>query len=108
MALSRRPRLLVLRALGLGDFLTGVPALRALRRARPDHELVLAAPSVLAPLVELADVADRLLDTRELDAPAWKGDPPELAVNLHGRGPQSHQLLGTLQPHALVAFDCPA
>ena len=108
MALSRRPRLLVLRALGLGDFLTGVPALRALRRARPDHELVLAAPSVLAPLVDLADVADRLLDTHRLDAPTWTGEPPDLAVNLHGRGPQSHQLLEALQPHTLVAFECPA
>ena len=108
MALSRRPRLLVLRALGLGDLLTGVPALRALRRARPDHELVLAAPSVLEPLISLADVADRLVDTAGLDALAWSGAPPDLAVNLHGRGPQSHRLLQGLQPLSLVAFDGPA
>jgi ADP-heptose:LPS heptosyltransferase len=106
VALSRRPRLLVLRALGLGDLLTGVPALRALRRARPDHELVLAAPSALQPLVDLAGVADRLLDTRGLGALPWVGEPPELAVNLHGRGPQSHRLLTALAPHDLVAFDC--
>jgi ADP-heptose:LPS heptosyltransferase len=99
-------RLLVLRALGLGDFLTGVPALRALRRAFPDHELVLAAPAVLQPLVTLADVADRLLDTRDLDALRWSSEPPDLAVNLHGRGPQSHALLQSLRPRRLLGFAC--
>jgi ADP-heptose:LPS heptosyltransferase len=105
---SRRPRLLALRALGLGDFLTGVPALRALRRARPDHELVLAAPRVLAPLVELAGAVDRLVDARGLEDLAWSGPPPELAVNLHGCGPQSHVLLRSLRPGRLVAFGCQA
>ena len=105
MALSR-PRLLVLRALGLGDFLTGVPALRAVRRALPGHELVLAAPRPLEPLVALAAVADRLLDTRGLAGLRWEGEPPDLAVNLHGRGPQSHGLLRALEPRRLVAFGC--
>ncbi|MBZ4016448.1 glycosyl transferase, partial [Streptomyces purpurogeneiscleroticus] len=41
---SPRPRLLVLRALGLGDLLAGVPALRAVRRHFPGHAIVLAAP----------------------------------------------------------------
>jgi ADP-heptose:LPS heptosyltransferase len=103
VALSR-PRTLVLRALGLGDFLTGMPALRAVRRARPDDELVLAAPAVLTPLVRLSGTADRLLDTAGLGPVSWTGAPPELAVNLHGRGPQSHRLLQRLRPGALVAF----
>ena len=49
MALSR-PAVVVLRALGLGDLLTGVPALRGLRRALPDHRLVLATGSNLQKL----------------------------------------------------------
>jgi ADP-heptose:LPS heptosyltransferase len=104
VALSRRPRLLALRALGLGDLLTGVPALRALRRSCPDHEVVVAAPRVLAPLLDLAGVADGLLDARGVEPLVWDGEPPELAVNMHGAGPQSHQLLRALHPGRLVAF----
>jgi ADP-heptose:LPS heptosyltransferase len=108
VALSRRPRLLALRALGLGDLLTGVPALRALRRACPDHEVVLAAPRVLEPLAALAGVADAMLPAQGLVDLAWAGEPPDLAVNLHGRGPQSHRLLQALDPRRLVAYGCDA
>jgi ADP-heptose:LPS heptosyltransferase len=97
---------LVLRSLGLGDLLTSIPALRALRRACPEHELVLAAPAVLAPLVGLAGAADRVLDHSGLTPLAWSGPPPALAVNLHGRGPQSHRLLGRTSPGRLVGFAC--
>ncbi|HYO41117.1 MAG TPA: glycosyltransferase family 9 protein [Nocardioidaceae bacterium] len=108
LALSRRPRLLALRALGLGDFLTGVPALRALRRAHADSEILVAAPRALEPLVALAGVADRLLPTGGLQPVPWTGDPPDLAVNLHGRGPQSTRLLTGLHPGRVVAFGCEA
>jgi ADP-heptose:LPS heptosyltransferase len=100
--------LLVLRALGLGDLLTAVPALRALRRGCPGHDLVLAAPAALDPLVRLAGVAERRCDASGLAPLVWQGGAPDVAVNLHGRGPQSHRLLGALSPRRLVAFGCPA
>jgi ADP-heptose:LPS heptosyltransferase len=91
LALTVR-HVLILRALGLGDFLTGVPAYRALRSAYRDAMLTLAAPAYLEPLVSLTGAIDRLLPTNglsELD-PAQR---PELAVNLHGRGPESIDVL---------------
>jgi ADP-heptose:LPS heptosyltransferase len=86
----------MLRALGLGDFLTGVPAYRALRAAFPGHETVLAAPGVLAPLAALTDAVDRVLPAGELEPLDWTGPPPRVAVDLHGNGPASHRLLERL------------
>ncbi|MEU6202796.1 glycosyltransferase family 9 protein [Micromonospora musae] len=100
--------ILVLRALGVGDLATAVPALRALRAAHPDRELVLAAPAWLAPLVELVGAVDRLVDTPGLGRMGWAGAPPRLAVNLHGRGPQSHLLLATVRPGRLLGFANPS
>jgi ADP-heptose:LPS heptosyltransferase len=102
-------RLVVLRALGLGDLLTAVPALRALERAWPGHERVLLAPAALAPLVELLDGA--VHRTVQTDGVRALPDrlPPEahgadVAVNLHGRGPQSTALLRGGGPRTLIAF----
>ncbi|WP_446219721.1 glycosyltransferase family 9 protein [Micromonospora sp. IBHARD004] len=96
--------ILVLRALGVGDLAAAVPALRGLRAGFPDRELVLAAPAWLAPLADLVGGIDRVLPTDGLGAPAWSTPPPEVAVNLHGRGPQSHRLLAAARPGRLLAF----
>jgi ADP-heptose:LPS heptosyltransferase len=67
---------------------------------------VLATPAALEPLVQLASVADRVLDTDGLGPLGWDGPAPEVAVNLHGKGPQSHRALAALDPRRLAAFGC--
>jgi ADP-heptose:LPS heptosyltransferase len=95
--------ILAYRPLGLGDLLTAVPALRGLARAFDGTPLVLAAPRALAPLARLTGVVDEVLDTAPLAVPAVPGRPA-VAVNLHGRGPQSHRALLATRPRRLVAF----
>jgi ADP-heptose:LPS heptosyltransferase len=96
-----------MRPLGLRDFLTAVPAYRALARAFPDHVRFLAAPAALAPLVPLTGAFHGTIPAgtlRRLDAVRPCVD---VAVNLHGRGPRSHRLLLGLQPKRLLAFAHP-
>ncbi|HEX2213575.1 MAG TPA: glycosyltransferase family 9 protein, partial [Mycobacterium sp.] len=55
--------ILVLRALGLGDLLTGIPALRGLRRAFPESHIVLAVPERYAELAMLSGAIDEVEPT---------------------------------------------
>jgi len=105
---GRQPVLVMLRALGLGDLLTGVPALRALADAYPHHHRVLAAPSVLEPLALLTGAVDEVLHTEPLTPLPPELHGADVAVNLHGRGPQSHRVLLAAAPGRLVGFRHPS
>ncbi|WP_291041229.1 glycosyltransferase family 9 protein [Herbiconiux sp.] len=93
-----RPELLALRTLKLGDLLVAVPALHGLRRSYPEHRLVLAVPGWLEPIVDLVDGVDALLPTKGLDEllPLAPGRI-DVAVNLHGSGPESRRLIDALE-----------
>ncbi|GGW41453.1 hypothetical protein GCM10010503_17050 [Streptomyces lucensis JCM 4490] len=107
-----RPTVLVLRALGLGDLLAGVPALRGVRRAFPGHRIVLAQPPWLTELALATGAVDAVFPA---EAPGravpslahWTGPPPDVAIDLHGNGPESRDALAALHPRRLLAHACP-
>jgi ADP-heptose:LPS heptosyltransferase len=104
--------MVVLRALGLGDFLTAIPALRGLAAAFPEYRRLLAGPASLCPLVDLLGGAVHGVvgtDYRQGFAPlapALYG--ADIAVNVHGQGPQSHGALLTAGARKLLAYRHPA
>jgi ADP-heptose:LPS heptosyltransferase len=93
--------MLVLRALGVGDLATAVPALRGLRARYAGEHIALAAPAWLVPLVDLIGGIDEVVLA---DGLTGRLPRAAVAVNLHGRGPESHRLLRTTDPGELWAF----
>ena len=107
---GRRVTVLVLRALGLGDCSPAVAALRGLRRRWPDAELARWPPRSRS----AGCCRGSAWSTPCCPPPGCATPPrrraaaPDVAVNLHGRGPQSHRRSGRRwMPAALVAFRCP-
>ena len=103
-----RPELIAVRTLKLGDLLVAVPAVRALRRAFPAHRLVLALPAWLEPVVDLIDGVDALLPARGLDDPLPVAPGRvDVAVNLHGSGPESRGIVDLLRARLTIAHRVP-
>jgi ADP-heptose:LPS heptosyltransferase len=107
---SKRPEggiVFAYRALGLGDFLTAVPALKGLRRAFPRADLVLAGRRSLAALALHTELVDRVIATEPFRVVDLGGRDVGLGVNLHGRGPQSHAVVLGVHPRRLIAWEHP-
>lgn len=123
---TSKPVIVILRALALGDLLTAIPALRAVRRVYPGYTCYLTSPTWLRPLVEYAGVADICLDAAvSEDGRTWRTDDPRsrialeqaqlrclvgapacpaVAINLRGVRAATHEALLRLHPRRYIGF----
>jgi ADP-heptose:LPS heptosyltransferase len=98
-------KVVILRALYLGDFLTAVPAFRAIRRAFSGASVVLAAPGHFDVLCELLDGAiDEIAHAVELEPLPPRARDADVGIDLHGCGPASQRLLLAAGARRLIAF----
>ena len=112
-------KIAVFRGLYLGDLVAATPALRALRRGYPGAEISLVGlPWAAALAPHLAPAIDRFVPYP--GAPGLDGEDDEaalesflrgmraegfdLAVNLHGQGPQSARLVASVGARRTVGF----
>ena len=112
-------KIVVFRGLYLGDLVAATPALRALRRGNPGAEISLVTlPRAAALAPHLAPYADRLFPYP--GAPGLDGEGDEaalksfieemqaqkfdLAVNVHGRGPQSTRIVASFGARRVAGF----
>ena len=100
----RVPTVVVLRAIGLGDMLTGLPAMAMLRRALPGHRIIGAVPARFAGLLVGAGLLDDVLPTADLGRLNGAPSAPDLAVDLHGNRWPSREPLRALHPRRLIGF----
>jgi ADP-heptose:LPS heptosyltransferase len=103
---------------GLGDLLCTVPALRALRAARPDLHVTLVTWAEVAPVVErMSAYVDRLLafpgypgiPERTPDAGGWQpflreAGPFDLALQAYGDNPAANEVCARLDATAVGGF----
>ncbi|WP_343628268.1 glycosyltransferase family 9 protein [Roseateles sp.] len=115
-------RILVLRALVLGDTMCAVPALRAVRRAWPRAHIALMGLPVAREYLSRLDCVDEWLpfpgwpglperpaDVRELPAflTAMQASDWDLAIQLHGSGELTNPLLALLGARHNAGFHGP-
>jgi len=75
-----------------------------LAEAFPGHRRLLAAPAGIAGLVGHVGSVDAVVDTPGLVPLTPALHRPDIAVDLHGRGPESQTLLMDCRPARLVSF----
>lgn len=99
-----KPKLVALRAIGLGDLLTATPALRAVGRAFSDHHRILATTAPMLPLAKLIGGFDEYVAVEPLADLPEECASADIGVNLHGSGPESHNVLKRAGAIHLLAF----
>lgn len=115
-------RIIILRALNLGDLLCAVPAFRALRRRFPDAEVTLIGLPWAEDLVARLPYLDRLLPSPGFPSlpevpyvpkrtaaffAQLRREGYDLAIQLHGSGRTTNSIVATLGARVSVGFGQP-